>query len=154
MVPDVILLALWLWEAGAAPISASVHDTLLLPLTDLPVDPMVKVLAVPQLAVVMLAEPSKEVPLMVRAVARVVAVEAFPVKEPRNVPVALTSPETSSAYAGDVVPIPTFPCNKDLAVTNNSPKTVVLANCANFSPPFVRARREVFCPYFAGNTLL
>ena len=36
-------------------------------------------LAVPQLAVVMFAEPLKDVPLMVRAVCKVVAVVAFPV---------------------------------------------------------------------------
>ena len=54
------------------------------PLTDFPVLPMVMVRAVPQLAVVIFAPPLKEVPLMVRAVVRVlalvavVAVAAFP----------------------------------------------------------------------------
>ena len=43
--------------------------------------PIVKVLVVPQLAVVILPEPLKLVPLIVRAVCRVVAVVAFPLKK-------------------------------------------------------------------------
>jgi len=46
------------------------------------VAPIVNVLAVPQFAVVILAEPLKEVPLIVRAVCSVVAVSAFPIKAP------------------------------------------------------------------------
>jgi hypothetical protein len=64
-------------EAGAAPISLKLQLTFALPLTDFPVFPIVKVLAVPQLAVVMFAEPSKDVPLIVLAVASLVAETAF-----------------------------------------------------------------------------
>ena len=65
--------------AAVTPISASDHDTSAEPLTLLPVLPMVIVRAVPQLAVVMFADPSKLVPLIVRAVWRRVAVPAFAV---------------------------------------------------------------------------
>ena len=59
--------------ALSAPISDSDQDTLAEPSTLLPVPPTVRVRAVPQLAVVMLAEPLKLVPLIVRAVVRVAA---------------------------------------------------------------------------------
>jgi hypothetical protein len=68
-------------EAEAAPISLKLQLTFALPFTDFPVLPIVIVLAVPQLAVVIFAEPSKEVPLIVLAVRNVVAVAAFPVVE-------------------------------------------------------------------------
>jgi hypothetical protein len=54
-------------------ISAGVHATLAEPLTLFPVLPMVSVRAVPQLAVVMFADPLKLVPLIVRAVVSVAA---------------------------------------------------------------------------------
>ena len=58
---------------------ASVHDTAADPFTLFPEPPMVIVRAVPQLAVVMLAEPLNDVPLIVRAV---VSVAALPVMLP------------------------------------------------------------------------
>ena len=63
---------------GAAPISARDQDTFPLPLTDLAVFPICMFLAVPQFAVVMLAEPSKLVPFMVLAVASLTAAFALP----------------------------------------------------------------------------
>jgi len=51
-------------------------------LHDLPVEPIVIVLAVPQDAVVILAEPLKLVPLIVRAVCKTVALPAFPLVDP------------------------------------------------------------------------
>lgn len=48
--------------------------------------PIVIVLAVPQFAVVIFALPLKDVPFMVLAVAKVVAVAAFPVTEMPQVP--------------------------------------------------------------------
>lgn len=64
------------FAASSAPISANDHETLAEPLTALLVLPTVIVLDVPQLEVVMFADPSKLVPLMVRAVFKVVAVVA------------------------------------------------------------------------------
>lgn len=82
--------------AAAAPISLTVHETLALPLTDLPVAPIVRVRAVPQLAVVMSALPLKLVPLILRAVASVVAVVALPDSAAVIVP-AVKLPEPSRA---------------------------------------------------------
>ncbi len=48
---------------GIAPISANDHDIFALPSTDFPVEPIVIVLAVPQVAVVIAALPLKLVPL-------------------------------------------------------------------------------------------
>ena len=67
---------------AGAPISASDQETLAEPLTDLPVTPIVIVLAVPQVAVVILAEPSKNVPLIVLAVYNYTACSAVPLKKP------------------------------------------------------------------------
>ena len=50
----------------------------------------------PVIAPLIFPVPLKLCPQIVLAFCSFVAVEAFPVKEPRNVPVALTSPETSS----------------------------------------------------------
>ena len=69
--------------AGTAPISPKVQATAALPLTDFPVEPIVIVLPVPQLAVVISAEWSNEVPLIFLAV----AVAAVPVKLPVTFPV-------------------------------------------------------------------
>ncbi len=66
---------------AAAPISAKLQVITVLPSTDLPVEPIVSVLAVPQFAVVIAALPLKLVPLIVLAVCNVVAVPALPVQE-------------------------------------------------------------------------
>ena len=66
------------WDAAVAPISANVQVTFALPLTLLLVFPIFIALLVPQFAVVMLALPLKDVPLMVRAVAKTVAFAAVP----------------------------------------------------------------------------
>ena len=63
----------------AAPISDSDQDTLPAPLTDLAALPMVRVRAVPQFYVVILAVPSKLVPLIVLAVTNLVADTALAV---------------------------------------------------------------------------
>ena len=65
-----------------APISVNDHVTFAEPSTDLPVDPIVIVLAVPHVEVVIFAEPLNEVPLIVLAVCKVVAVDALPVNGP------------------------------------------------------------------------
>jgi hypothetical protein len=61
-------------------------EALALPLIEVPVVPavleMLIVRAVPQFAVVMFAEPLKDVPLIVLAVANVVAVSALPLSAP------------------------------------------------------------------------
>jgi hypothetical protein len=102
---------------SAAPISASVHATFAEPFTDLPVAPIVIVLAVPQFAVVILAEPLKEVPFIVLAVWSAVAVPAFPdtdpvivelnVFTPANVwfPVVIT-PDADAVAVGSVAFVP------------------------------------------------
>ena len=71
--PDVVSVAAF------TPISSSDHDTSAEPLTLFAVLPIVIVREVPQLAVVMFADPSKLVPLIVRAVWSLVAVPAFAV---------------------------------------------------------------------------
>ena len=82
--------------AGNAPISASVHVTLPVPSTDLPVSPYVSVRELPQVEVVMSAEPLKEAPLMVLATCSVVAVVALPESAAVTVP-ALKLPDASLA---------------------------------------------------------
>ena len=77
-----------------APISDKDQLTSPEPFTDLPVEPMVSVRAVPQLAVVMLADPLKFVPLMERVVWRVVAVPALPEIEPVIVEENVLTPAT------------------------------------------------------------
>lgn len=69
---------------GCAPISLSDHDTLADPLTLLPVLPTVMVRVLPQLAVLMFVDPSKFVPLIVRAVWSLVALAALPVMLPEG----------------------------------------------------------------------
>ena len=86
---------------GSAPISASDQLTSPLPLTDLPVLPIVNVRAVPQLAVVISAEPLNDVPLIERAVCSAVAVAALPVIE---IPVGI--------LAAAKVPVVTLPASK------------------------------------------
>lgn len=65
--------------AGAAPISSNVQETLAEPLTALAVPPMVRLREVPQFYVVILAVPSKFVPLMALAVSSLVADTALAV---------------------------------------------------------------------------
>lgn len=74
MKPDTVVLASGcVCEAAAAPMSARVHVYVVLPFTDLVVEPIVMFRAVPQFVVVMLADPLNEVPLIVRAVVSVAA---------------------------------------------------------------------------------
>jgi hypothetical protein len=84
-IPDVAIVKV----ASLTPISDRLHATFALPLTDLTVAPIVKVLAVPQLAVVIAAVPLKLVPLIALAVCSAVAVEALPVKGPVKLPVTV-----------------------------------------------------------------
>ena len=71
--------------AAYAPISARDQETFAEPFTDFPVLPIVIVLAVPQLAVVMFADPLNEVPLIFLAVCNVVAVVELPLNAPEKV---------------------------------------------------------------------
>lgn len=80
-VPFIVRMFVPETSVACAPISAKVQVTLPLPSTDLPVLPMVTVRAVPHDVVVMLADPLKLVPFIVRAVWMVVAVAALPVHE-------------------------------------------------------------------------
>ncbi len=63
---------------ASIPNSAKLQETFALPFTLLPTPAIVRVLEVPQFAVVMLALPLKEVPLIVLAVCNVVDVDALP----------------------------------------------------------------------------
>ena len=65
--------------AGIAPISSNVQETLAEPLTALAVTPIVRLREVPQFYVVILAVPSKLVPLIVLAVTNLVADTALAV---------------------------------------------------------------------------
>ena len=133
--------------AAYAPISARVQDTFPEPLTDFPVLPIVIVLAVPQFAVVILAEPLNDVPLIVLAVCNAVAVAAFPFMLPaivlENVLVpahvwapVVTTPEAVALAVGSVALVPVDDVTIGPAVVPAViPKLVATLTCAPAAMP-------------------